>query len=614
MSLLGSFVQGFSTPDNVRDPQHASRLFVGDNFKLAPRQGFLYHVFFDLDPSIKRVGNQEQIEAGMLVKQANLPKFTIDTKTLNSYNKYNIVQTKLKYDPLQISFHDDSNDIVRSLWFDYYNYYYRDADQGYDGPTGTVNPSYYKNTKYTARDNNQWGYTPRNYNNLTGTPTQQYFKAIRIYSLSRKRFAEYTLINPMITNFSHGQHQAGSSDPMGHDMTIAYETVLYATGKVSSTTVHGFADIHYDKTPSPMTVAGGGTRSILGEGGLLDSGVQALNSGSLAGGLFKAFRGYQNLKNTDLAATAKKELTSLGMDILKGNNPLNRIFVPNAGNLAGGSPIYEYGKGTPYPAPTNAANDAISNGQGIGIAGGEIRLAGTALAGIGASVLSGDLAGGLKTAGGLVLGSGSLDKMIKLDPLTGAVSGVGQLPSLTSARSLLSSIPGAGPTNFADITFPDDGAPSSADVSAATEAGYDAQYDVANNGTSTSTNPEGATAPATYYEADGTVSTTDITTATADSSPATAQTETLNSAAQAAADAKLVPLTDAETAALFAETNPAITMNTSTTGTTPTNQATIGATPYTGPTVVYAADGSSSPVDALGNVLKPLINGSYNRS
>jgi hypothetical protein len=33
---------------------------------------------------------------------------------------------------------------------------------------------------------------------------------------------------------------------------------------------------------------------------------------------------------------------------------------------------------------------------------------------------------------------------------------------------------------------------------------------------------------------------------------------------------------------------------------------------YTGPRVVFAADGSSSPVDELGNVQKSLINGSYN--
>ena len=33
---------------------------------------------------------------------------------------------------------------------------------------------------------------------------------------------------------------------------------------------------------------------------------------------------------------------------------------------------------------------------------------------------------------------------------------------------------------------------------------------------------------------------------------------------------------------------------------------------YSGPRVVYAPDGSSSPVDELGNVTKSLINGSYN--
>jgi hypothetical protein len=32
---------------------------------------------------------------------------------------------------------------------------------------------------------------------------------------------------------------------------------------------------------------------------------------------------------------------------------------------------------------------------------------------------------------------------------------------------------------------------------------------------------------------------------------------------------------------------------------------------YTGPSVVYAADGTSSPVDSLGNAIRPLINGSF---
>ena len=119
---IDQFLNQLGTGDSIHDYQHAARLFVGDNFRLAPKQGFLYHVFIDLDPSIKRVGVDQQIEAGMLVKSVDLPKFTVDTKTLNSYNRPNVIQTKIKYDPITISFHDDHADVVRNLWFDYYHY------------------------------------------------------------------------------------------------------------------------------------------------------------------------------------------------------------------------------------------------------------------------------------------------------------------------------------------------------------------------------------------------------------------------------------------------------------------------------------------------------------
>jgi len=244
MAILDNFVSQVFGSDNIKDYRHANQLFVGDNFRLAPKQGFLYHVFFDLDPSISRISKENQIEAGMMVKSVDLPKFSIDTKVLNSYNRPNIVQNKIKYDSVNISFHDDNADAVRNFWFDYYYYYYRDADLGYADKSGIVNPAYYIPTKYDLRTNNNFGYSPKNYSSFTSNQVQQYIKSIRIYSLHKRRFSEYTLINPMITSFRHGQHQAGSGEPMSHEMTISYEFVLYAAGNVSKNTVKGFADIH----------------------------------------------------------------------------------------------------------------------------------------------------------------------------------------------------------------------------------------------------------------------------------------------------------------------------------------------------------------------------------
>lgn len=63
-----------------------------------------------------------------MAKRVDLPKFTMATKVLNSYNRKNVVQTNLNYDPINITFHDDAADLITTFWNDYYTFYYRDSD------------------------------------------------------------------------------------------------------------------------------------------------------------------------------------------------------------------------------------------------------------------------------------------------------------------------------------------------------------------------------------------------------------------------------------------------------------------------------------------------------
>ena len=565
---INQFLKQLGQGDQIKDYKHASKLFVSDNFRLAPRQGFSYHVYFELNPEITKLGVDQQKEFGMLVKQVDLPKFTVDTKTLNSYNKPNIVQTKIKYDQITVTFHDDHADVVRSLWFDYYNYYYRDTDLNYSDSAGMPNPTYFQNTKYGKRDANNWGYTPRNQKTMSGVAGNQFIKAIRIYSMAQKRFAEYTLINPTITNFRHGQHQAGNAEPLQHEMTIAFETVLYATGWVSTETVKGFGEsLHYDKTPSPLTPLGGGTQSIMGPGGLMDaasSTIDSLNKNDTAGAFFKAFRGYQNLKNTNLASVAKGELTQLGMDILRGSNPLNKLFVPNVGNLANGSPVYEYGKGAAAGQQGNPTTGATSNGGSVGSTPAPT-VAGTALLGIGASILAGGKAGGLVTAGGLLLGAGALNKLIKINPTTGQVAGVGELPTQTAKEA---AVQGTAATGTA--------------LSRAIESGADPveAQNAATAAVNSYTKSPIESSVGSYYEADGTISTTDITSDTVENqqiySNATAD---LYDAATANAEEKAAPTepTQVGEASQIANSDPMISMNNDVVSGLPTNQGFSGA-------------------------------------
>ena len=234
------------TNTTLRNYQHAKRIFVENQYRLSPKYGFLFYVEFDFNPAITNVSNTSAMEMGMIIKSVNLPKFTVQVKEHNAYNRKNLVQNSIKYDPVNIVFHDDQADNVRNFWYDYYSFYYRDPDY--------ADATYTAQHKYQTRSSFEWGYTPRpsiGYNTFDTVQQYQYIQAIRIYSMYQGNFSEYELINPIITSFKHGEHtnESGASTMLEHTMAVQFETVKYLTGSVTSNTVGGF-DLHYDHTPS----------------------------------------------------------------------------------------------------------------------------------------------------------------------------------------------------------------------------------------------------------------------------------------------------------------------------------------------------------------------------
>ena len=410
MGIFDGFLQQLATGDQIKDFKHASRLYVDNNYALSPKYDWLYHVYFDLDPSLTKVDRDRVSEAGMLVKSVDLPKYTIDTKTFNNYNRPEVVQTKVKYDTVQVTFHDDQSDVVRNLWFDYFNHYYRDMDASYSDSAGTVHPLYHAKSQYRLGQRdilNNFGYTPRNGGGVNGP---QYIQAVRIYSLHQKKFSEYTLVNPMIVAFSHGSHNASSNGSLEHSMTLAYTTMLYASGYVTKNTVKGFADLHYDKSPSPLTAAGGGTNSILGPGGI----VSALDGfvRNPAGGAFGLFRSYSKNKNVDLAGLASAELLTAGMDILNGRDFRDRFFIPAAGSLAsrsGGTSTTSPGSAGVAPGSVNSNGSSISLGTGLIGGGAALALAGKPELGVGLAIA------GLVVNNKNQITGGSLDKTVNIE-------------------------------------------------------------------------------------------------------------------------------------------------------------------------------------------------------
>ena len=329
--------------------QHATRLFLDDNYRLAPKQSFLYYVCINIDVGILQTikgilnGNFsdatssqsliEQYETGLLVKKVDLPKFTMVTKTMNAYNRKNIIQTGITYEPITMSFHDDAADTVTTFWNDYYTYYYRDSD--YDATL------YQVPHKYQPRLREGWGYSPRNQN------LKPFLRNIQIFSLHNKRFTEYLLVNPFITQWRHGEHNAyGDTSIMENNMTVSYEAVKYRTGYVNPVDVNGFATLHYDNTDSPISTS---VTNIYSDAGLVGSIAGAAKDlarpdgttggAGVFGSLLGVYRTYQALKNLGKNGQSLLNATlgSLGVSILNGaaNGLLNNIFVPTASGVPG---------------------------------------------------------------------------------------------------------------------------------------------------------------------------------------------------------------------------------------------------------------------------------------
>jgi hypothetical protein len=329
MSSFGNqFLQQLATGDTVRDYKHGSRTFVDGNYRLSPKLQNLFHVYIELNPTVAMADNQNpnnKYEIGLLAKSATLPKFTIQNKVLNSYNRKNIVQERVNYDPISIVFHDDSSNVVRNFWTNYFRFYYRDVDH----QEAMFNQPY----KYDARMDQAWGYSPMT------SATEPYINSITVYSMHQKTFSSYKIIRPTITSFQHGQHIQGEYSPLEHTMTLAYETVLYDSGRISGETVLGFGDLHYDKTASPLSSLGGGTRSFLGPGGLVESGqdiLTNLQAGNFGAAALGALRTGKNFKDADLKAIATGELKALGTNILQGQNTQSTVFIPTINSVVSG--------------------------------------------------------------------------------------------------------------------------------------------------------------------------------------------------------------------------------------------------------------------------------------
>ena len=333
--LLTGAAEGFFGNEYLRDYTHASKTFRTNSYQYAPKLKFLFHVYFDINVKIPNVADGANY--GLAVKTVKLPGFNFSIQELNQYNRKRINQTKIKYDPVDITFHDDNGNLIRSLWKSYYTYYYADgqrakveftgnrggtppADQ-YAGGGATASPSsaaYNDRTQYNGSitGNDTWGYIGES--SQPNSKKIPFFNNITVFGFNQHNFVAYTLINPLITRCSHDTYNyAEGGGTMEMQMGLDYETVVYNEGAIDgrapSNIVSGFGvNTTYDRKVSPIARPGSNA-TILGQGGLV-AGVggtmSALANGNFLGALQAAGTTYNTFKNKNISQIAKAEVLS----------------------------------------------------------------------------------------------------------------------------------------------------------------------------------------------------------------------------------------------------------------------------------------------------------------
>ena len=251
MAVVQSQYTNANKDIHLRDYKHARNLYYEYGMAFAPKTKFLYHCLFEPSPEIGNSATKNsfafQKHLGVLVKTADLPSFRVEVDNKKQYNRVKQFQTRIDYNDVNITFHDDNLGVTRAMFEEYYKYYFVDGSHNIQKNAIISGP-------YATRDAYSALVPKYGLNNDTTGP---FFSSMTIYQLSRQEYFAYTLVNPLVVQWNHGSVDASDASGMNeHSMSVAYEAVIYTNGKIgddSQPVAFGESDTGYDQTPSILS-------------------------------------------------------------------------------------------------------------------------------------------------------------------------------------------------------------------------------------------------------------------------------------------------------------------------------------------------------------------------
>jgi hypothetical protein len=360
----------------LRDYTHAAKNFLPGNMGNAGKVKFTFHTWFQINPTAYSPPTGSNI--GLLVKSVKLPTFNMEVQELNQYNRKRLIQSKIKYQPIDITFHDDNASQVTALWDAYYRYNFADAWNPIVAPfaNATQEKDYNRRNIYdpTITGDTEYGYRGdargQGGTRADGGEKVPFFNNITIYGMWAGQYIAYTLINPIITTMDHDTYDyADGGGTMQNRMTINYETVIYNSGEIGdigpdsegSEEVAGFAGPDsYDRRESPLLQGGSSPSDIFGrvsslggddsllekartvgqlyDGGLdsvVDSAKKAVGEGIKDAALAALGLGGDTNTPTNASSPAMVNISNQGAPTGTQANPIVTGAPPNAGSQTG---------------------------------------------------------------------------------------------------------------------------------------------------------------------------------------------------------------------------------------------------------------------------------------
>ena len=229
-----------------RDAGHAAKTFTSEpGYTKAPYSGFLFHVnvvFNNIAPS-----NVDKKTVSLLIKASDLPEVQFETETFNQYNRKRIINKRVIYQPIKLTFHDDVANNVRNMWIAYNQHY--NADSAH-----ITNAAWkYDNVYRSEGFNKAYG--------LDVNTTTPFLDKIEIHSMGDQKYSKMTLVNPVINSAAFDDHDySEGAKIMETTFTVEYENIIYSTGGTDQIPNFGRNNPeHYDQNTSPL---GGNARSF----------------------------------------------------------------------------------------------------------------------------------------------------------------------------------------------------------------------------------------------------------------------------------------------------------------------------------------------------------------